>query len=92
MSLDDISTPFPDDRPIIPAIVRFLTIASNSARRIYGSQRYSLLNMWTAAQEVHRELSEFSSTIRDQLGFNITGTIQDGHPEADQVFLTTSKI
>lgn len=88
----DIVSPYPNDRPLLPAVVRMSNIASSSAENIYGRGRSSLLHMWTATQEAHQELQNFSSAMQKEFGFGLTGNVPSGSLGIDQIFFTTCKM
>jgi hypothetical protein len=60
MKMTDISSPFPDNQPIIVSLSQHAHIVEDGAEAIYGRQYDSLLQLYLAAERIHAQLRRFA--------------------------------
>lgn len=83
--------PIPNPDSLLCSLVALSRIMSTCASRIHKQDHESLLSIWTAANDIRRDLLAFAEQQREVMGFEMASDPQTGEKGVWQTIISTSK-
>lgn len=83
--------PFPTEEKLLQSVVTLTRIMSKSSESIYRRHHDSLLPLWTAANEVRRDLKAFAEQQRENFNFGLVDDPTAGELGVCQTIVSTCK-
>ncbi|KAL1901803.1 hypothetical protein Sste5346_001506 [Sporothrix stenoceras] len=85
----EMDVPFPTEEKLLHSVVTLARIMSKSAACIYRRHHDSLLPLWTAANEIRRELRAFAEQQREDFNFGVIDDPTAGELGVCQTIVST---
>ena len=83
--------PLPAEQKLLQSLVTLARLMSKCATLIYKQHHKSLAPIWSAANEIRRELLQFAEQQRRDLNFGLVGDPSTGEHGVCQTIISTSK-
>lgn len=87
----EMRVPLPAEEKLLQSLVTLARLMSKCANLIYKQRHKSLAPIWSAANEIRRELLRFADQQRKDLDFGLVGNPSTGELGVCQTMMSTSK-